>query len=163
MGLDNTERLQALLEKQGWHSQLWEHAGNRSDFGAPDTRQRLCTSVTPPRNPLKAAVGVGSSRKEGILAREGWNSGAAGRVNPFLPASPLLITALPQTLPCACAGAEVKHCPFPAGKGLEKLRDGERGDLTLQARAGMGRDLAEHIRMEWPGELRAVENFTLHR
>lgn len=47
MSLDNTERLQALLEKQGWHSQLWEHAGNRSDFRAPDTRQRLCTSVTP--------------------------------------------------------------------------------------------------------------------
>lgn len=120
MSLDNTERLQALLEKQGWRSQLWEHAGNRSDFRAPDTLQRLCTSIAPPRNPLKAAVGVGSSRKEGILAREGWNSGGAGRVNPFLPASPLLITALPpNTSLCRSRGQAL---PVPSRKRARKAQ-----------------------------------------
>lgn len=71
MSLDNTERLQALLEKQGWRSQLWEHAGNRSDFRAPDTLQRLCTSIAPPRNPLKAAVGGGKQQKRGNFSKGG--------------------------------------------------------------------------------------------
>lgn len=116
---ENTEP----VEKRDGHSQLREFGFQSSPHPAEALRLHQ-----PPRNPLKSAERVEKREKIGILTREGWNC-VGRRINPFLPASLLLITALPQNT----SGFGLKRS-FSCSN-IELLQRPERGEKALIGQA----------------------------